>query len=222
MSRNDVWASLRVLDYSVGKHALHKFSRRACYIRDSPVARARLYTGGGWRRTCAGRERRWPSFIIWRWAGRALDGWIRYRWITRLLQTPVPLLLLHPHSTTATSRRPVPGQLARERRLPGKAERGSLQAGNQPAGNPVAGSPPRNRARSPARSQASGQRRRAPRSQPVDRPPGSPLAAPAGSRPRRAVAAAPNVAGANQPRRPAVGAKRVSSWIRVPPWRRHS
>jgi hypothetical protein len=196
---------------------LHKFSRRACYIRDSPVARARLYTGGGWRRTCAGRERRWPSFIIWRWAGRALDGWIRCRWITVLLQAPVPLL--HPRLMTATSRHPVPGQHARGRRLRGRAGPKSLPPGNQPAANPAAGSPPR----SPAGNPLNGQRRRAPRNRRANRPPGSRPGSPAGSRPRGAAAEAQSVAGANRPRRAAAaGAKRISFSTRVPPWRRHS
>jgi hypothetical protein len=35
----------------------------------------RLKTGGGWRRTCVWRERRWPNFILWRWAGPAQGGW---------------------------------------------------------------------------------------------------------------------------------------------------
>ena len=178
---------------------MHKFSRRACYIRDSPVARARLYTGGGWRRTCAGRERRWPSFIIWRWAGRAQDGWTLFRWITLLLQTPVPLPRRHRRSMMASSRHPVPGQLGHERRLPGRAGRGSLPGGNQPAGNPAAGSPPRNPARSPARNQRNAQRRRGPGSRPVARP----LA----SRPRAAAAVAQSAAGANQRRRVGAGAK---------------
>jgi hypothetical protein len=209
-------------DDRAGPHALHKFSRRACYIRDSPVARARLDTGGGWRRTCAGRERRWPSFIIWRWAGRALDGWIRYRWIIPLLQVPVPVPRLQPRSMTATSRHPVPGQLARGRRLRAREGRGSLRAGNQPAGNPPAGSPPGKPARSPARNQRNDQRRRGPRSRLAARPPGSPLASPAGSRPRGAVGAARSAAGASQRRGVDAGARTISSSTRVPPWRRRS
>jgi hypothetical protein len=44
-------------------------------IRRLPGGALRLETGGGWRRTCAWRERRWPNFIIWRWAGPAQGGW---------------------------------------------------------------------------------------------------------------------------------------------------
>jgi hypothetical protein len=89
----------------------------------------RLSTGGGWRRTCVGRERRWPSFTTWRWAGRALDGWIRCRWITPLLQRPRPQ---NRCSMTVTSRRRAQELLApgerrprrrageRRRRLPGR------------------------------------------------------------------------------------------------------
>ena len=132
-----------------------------------------------------------PSFIIWRWAGRALDGWIRCRWITLLLQAPVPLL--HPRSMAATSRHPVPGQHARGRRLPERAGPESLPPGNQPAASPAAGSPPRRR----AGNQLNGQRRRVPRSRRANRPPGS--------RPREAAAGAQSVRGANRPRRAAAG-----------------
>jgi hypothetical protein len=89
----------------------------------------RLSTGGGWRRTCVGRERRWPSFTTWRWAGRALDGWIRCRWIIPLLQRPRPQ---NRCSMTVTSRRRellAPGERRprrrageQRRRLPGKVE----------------------------------------------------------------------------------------------------
>jgi hypothetical protein len=61
----------------------------------------RLETGGGWRRTCLWRERRWPSFIIWRWAGPAQGGWIHCP------RNP-PLLLLprrHRHPSTSMSLR---------------------------------------------------------------------------------------------------------------------
>jgi hypothetical protein len=79
------------------------------------LARARLETGGGWRRTCVGRERRWPSFIIWRWAGRALDGWIRCRWRTPLPQLPPPR---RRHSPITKNRRNAPGLPVREERRP--------------------------------------------------------------------------------------------------------
>jgi hypothetical protein len=58
----------------------------------------RLDTGGGWRRTRVRRERRWPSFIIWRWAGPARDGWTRCRW-------RAPPLLLPPRRQPHMARR---------------------------------------------------------------------------------------------------------------------
>ena len=45
-------------------------------------------TGGGWRRTCAWRERRWPSFIIWRWGGPDPAGWTRCPWRALALLLP--------------------------------------------------------------------------------------------------------------------------------------
>jgi hypothetical protein len=45
-------------------------------------------TGGGWRRTCAWRERRWPSFIIWRWGGPDPAGWTRCPWRAHALLLP--------------------------------------------------------------------------------------------------------------------------------------
>jgi hypothetical protein len=57
-------------------------------------ARARLaQTGGGWRRTCFGRGRRWQNFITWKWAGPAPAGWIRCRWRTPLRLPPLDLQL---------------------------------------------------------------------------------------------------------------------------------
>ena len=77
----------------------------------------RLETGGGWRRTRVRRERRWPSFTLWRWAGPALDGWIRCRWRAR------PLLL--------PPRRPHPmAPLRSQRRAAGQAP--PSRAGNLP------------------------------------------------------------------------------------------
>jgi hypothetical protein len=46
------------------------------YVSTHRKAPERPETGGGWRRTRVRRKRRWPNFIIWRWAGRALGGWI--------------------------------------------------------------------------------------------------------------------------------------------------
>jgi len=95
----------------------------------SPVAHARLQTGGGWRRTCVRRERRWPSFIIWRWAGPALDGWIRCRWRAPPLVLP-PRLRRH----SAILRSPRPAVLPRPPGLgAGPARRRPRgQAGSQP------------------------------------------------------------------------------------------
>ncbi len=77
-------------------------------------------TVGGWRRTCVRRKRRWPSFIIWRWAGPALDGWIRCRWRTSLLQRPLPH---NRHLATIASRRPVREERPPRRRLAGSRPR---------------------------------------------------------------------------------------------------
>jgi hypothetical protein len=77
-------------------------------------ARARFSTSGGLRRIRVRRERRWPNFIIWRWAGPALDGWIRCPWSQPLLPHPLPQ---HPPPLPrpARPRRLHPG-LARQRR----------------------------------------------------------------------------------------------------------
>ena len=151
-------------------NALHKRSRSACYIRDSPVALARHDTGGGWRRTCAGRERRWPSFIIWRWAGRALVGWIHCRWKTPLLHPPPRL---RRPMATPTSPRPVAGRPALERRRPRRV---------------APESPPRNRGSDQPRSRLA----EGPRRADGDPRPGNPRRRAAGRRPRGALAGAPS------------------------------
>ncbi len=162
----------------------------------SREARLRLETVGGWRRTCVRRKRRWPSFILWRWAGPALDGWIRCRWRTPLLRRPLP----HPHRTaTITSLRPVPGRPVRRERPPR----------NRPPE-----SRPGNPARNPARRRQGGAPRRAPRRPPGDprprRPPRNRLA----NRPRRASGGHPSAG--NQPGRarpgqgPGSGQRRVA------------
>jgi hypothetical protein len=70
----------------------------------------RLETGGGWRRTRVRRERRWPSFIIWRWAGPALDGWTPCPWRAHPLLLPPQR---RRHTVISMSRRPAnPGLLA--------------------------------------------------------------------------------------------------------------
>lgn len=68
----------------------------------------RLKTGGGWRRTCVWRERRWPNFILWRWAGPAQGGW------THCPRNPPRLPLPHPHRPSVSmSRLPAVALVAR-------------------------------------------------------------------------------------------------------------
>src|SRR4029453_12104317 len=73
-------------------------------------------TGGGWRRTRVRRKRRWPNFIIWRWAGRALGGWIP---CLRRALLPLPRRPVHFISENlqpASQRPPHPaGKLPRDR-----------------------------------------------------------------------------------------------------------
>jgi hypothetical protein len=67
-----------------------------------------LETGGGWRRTCVWRERRWPNFILWRWAGPAQGGW------THCPRNPPRLPLPHPQRRSISkSRLPAVGLVAR-------------------------------------------------------------------------------------------------------------
>jgi len=145
-------------------------------------ARARLDTGGGWRRTCVRRERRWPSFIIWRWAGPALAGWIRCRW--RVPPLRLPPRDLHRSATSMSPRRPVPAPLNPRESAPRRAQRGSRPRGP--------GDEPRNRLRRAPKRQpegAPGRRRGRP---PVNRPgraperPQSGAGRPRGSGQRRA------------------------------------
>lgn len=138
-------------------------------------------TGGGWRRTCAWRERRWPSFISWRWVGPAQAGWIRCRWRTPPLRLPPPDL--HPSMTSMSPPRLAPVQ-PRGRRAPGRVPRRAV-----PASRPSAPSEPRSqRERAPGRrpSEAAGRRLG---NQPV-RVPGSPPKRARGSGPRRAAGGA--------------------------------
>jgi hypothetical protein len=81
------------------------------------------------------RKRRWPSFIIWRWAGPALDGWIHCRW-------KAPLLVLPPRrprrlATLVSLPRPL------HREPPVSPQRAARR---RPSGRP---SGPRNRAAGP-------------------------------------------------------------------------
>jgi hypothetical protein len=71
------------------------------YVSTHRKALERPETGGGWRRTRVRRKRRWPNFIIWRWAGRALGGWIH------CLRRAPPLL--RRHRRPLTSANPQPG-----------------------------------------------------------------------------------------------------------------
>ena len=145
------------------------------------------------------RKRRWPSFIIWRWGGRAQVGWTPCP--QRVL---LPLLLLLPrrprHPSILKSLPPAEGRV-------GRAGRGVVGPGeSRPSGRPraAAGSP---RAKAPRRAPAGRPRSRASRPNaaaaarhgraPVSRPAqaGSPLVGRApdarlrGSEPRRAGAA---------------------------------
>src|SRR5918992_1477933 len=110
----------------------------------------RLETGGGWRRTCVWRERRWPSFIIWRWAGPAQGGWIHCpRKAPRLL---LPRRHRHPSISMSLRRagvRPAPHGLRPGGSRPGRRSgeprsRLARAPGVRPA--PAAASPVRARA----------------------------------------------------------------------------
>jgi hypothetical protein len=146
----------------------------------------RLKTGGGWRRTCVWRERRWPNFIIWRWAGPDQDGWIPCpRKAPRLLlprprRHPLPsmspLRLDVPRGPAAPAARPVRSLPAGQRnggaksrpavvlrRLPAEPKRPSGADAGRPARAPVnppvqaAGNQPV--ARAPVLPRGSGPRR---------------------------------------------------------------
>lgn len=111
--------------------------------------RASRPSAGGAAHAFGGSEV-WPSFIIWRWAGPAQDGWIRCRWRT----SPLQRLLPHPRrSATIASlrpdpRRPVRGRRPRRRRLgsrprnPARKRQGRVPR-RRPGDHPRR--PPRNR-----------------------------------------------------------------------------
>ena len=80
-------------------------------------ARARL-TAGGLRRTSDRRKRRWPSFIIWRWAGPDPDGWIRFRLEYPPAPTPTPPA--PPEPTPATAQPSAPARPAKKAAKPAK------------------------------------------------------------------------------------------------------
>ena len=121
------------------------------YRHSPPEAQPRLETVGGWRRTCVRRKRRWPSFIIWRWAGPALDGWIRCRWRTSPASTVPPP---SPSSVTTTTTQPA-GHAAKPREGPSAAKEGAprrpprrpaKKAGKEGRRRPPEKRPPRRRA----------------------------------------------------------------------------
>jgi hypothetical protein len=81
-----------------------------------PGGAERLGPAAGGAAYAFGRERRWPSFIIWRWAGPALDGWTRCRWTIPRLRVPhrhLPMTTLASHQGPAEPEPP-----ARERKPP--------------------------------------------------------------------------------------------------------
>jgi hypothetical protein len=163
----------RCANYSAGNRLPHMPCRSLEYVHVICLfhwqARARLETGGGWRRTRVRRERRWPSFIIWRWVGPALAGWIRCRWRIPPLRLPPR----EPHLTTNSLSLqlllgPLPlGESVRRRRPPGRQLRGERRRlpGKAPGRQPGVG-PGRALGNRPRRARV-----RAPSA--ADRPPGN-------------------------------------------------
>jgi hypothetical protein len=158
----------------------------------------RLRTGGGWRRTCVWRERRWPNFIIWRWAGPAQAGW-----------TPCPRKAPHLLLPRRRRRRPltlmsppragVPKAPLAPAAVPGRSRLPAVQRNGAARSRPAA--VPRRAPAAPPNAQAS--RPSAPDGNPPARAPGSlpvlvaaslpvraPDALPPRSGPRRVVGAA--------------------------------
>src|SRR5712691_9340882 len=152
------------------RRALQKPRRCASYIWFFwAQAQARLTTVGGSRRICVGRKRRWPSFIIWRWAGPAPGGWT-------LCRRSCPLR--RPHLLSPPRRRPRP-PAPRPRARPPRRPRNDPRAGRP---RPVPRRPPRR-----PRDRPSSPRSVAPRRRPR-RPPGAVAGrAAAGSGRRRSV-----------------------------------
>ena len=127
---------MKCANYSADNRLLHMpctcFEDVHVICRLVSGGRGSASTGGGWRRTCAWRERRWPSFIIWRWAGPAQAGWIRCRWRTPPPRLPPPDL--HPSMTSMSPPRlaPVPPRGRRApRRDPGRAAPGRPAPANR-------------------------------------------------------------------------------------------
>ena len=160
----------------------------------APLDRRRVAPHKTWR------DRRWPSFIIWRWAGRAQVGW------TPCPQRVLPLLLLHllrrPHPPSILmSRRPAEGRA--ERAGHGVVDHGAAgPGGNQPNGRLRAAAASRP-ARAPRKAPAGRPRSRANRQNVVGaarpgRAPGSPPAQGPGSPPAQR-AGSPLAQGAGNP-----------------------
>jgi hypothetical protein len=128
-----------------------------------------------------GRERRWPSFISWRWAGPGLDGWIRCPWRVPPLQLPPPRLR---HSAIMPSRRPLGLPPAKG---PAPAKRRPSAQPSAPVRSPPGKGPGRALANPPREPNLPGKGHgRAPGSRPANQPRGRVLAVlPPGSGPRR-------------------------------------
>jgi hypothetical protein len=91
-------------------------------IKSTVRRRPRLATGGGLRRIRVRKERRWPTFIIWRWAGPVRAGWTP---CLRSLPPPRrPRRQRHPPIPPPTARpHPMSGRAGQGRRRPPEAQR---------------------------------------------------------------------------------------------------
>ncbi len=154
----------------------------------------RLETGGGWRRTCVWRERRWPNFIIWRWAGPAQDGWT-------LCPRKEPLLHLpRRRRRRSISMSPLPDG-GRAPAAPGGAGPGRSQLLARPSGaarSPLGKAPRRVRAgrpSDPAAGRPSGAAAAPPARAPAARPGRAAGSLPGRAQPARVGAAPPHGAG---------------------------
>jgi hypothetical protein len=115
-----------------------------------PGGAERLGPAAGGAAYAFGRERRWPSFIIWRWAGPALGGWTRCRWRIRRVRVP------HRHLPTTTSASPQ-GEAAADQPARGR---------RPPESRPAQQNPRKNRPGAAPRRQRSAEPRRAPENRP--------------------------------------------------------
>ncbi len=104
------------------------------------------------------RDRRWPSFIIWRWAGRAQVGWTPCPQRVVLL---LPLLLLRrPHPPSILMSRPPAEGLVERAGRGAVGHEAAGPGGNQPSGRPKAAAASR-LARAPRKAPAGRPRSRA-------------------------------------------------------------